>query len=268
MERLRLLCAFGAGNRYLSVYIDPSDPCGSYDRLLHDDKLAGDRYASALRRLSDMQMNSILETCRRYRIKIVTPDDDGFPEQLLNIDCPPLLLFVLGDLAPFNNAYSAAIVGCREPVDYSLAVAGCFSGFLAQKGVAIISGFARGIDTAAHTAAIRSGGITAAVLGCGVLCDYPKGTMPFRKEISEHGAVISEYLPTERPAREHFRVRNRLISGLADCVIVAEASPKSGALNTATHAAEQGREVYVIPPSNIFAERFAGQSGLLEDGAD
>ena len=131
----------------------------------------------------------------------------------------------------------------------------------------MVSGFARGIDTAAHEGALAVEGSTVAVLGCGILHDYPRGTMRRKAEIAQRGAVISEYLPTSTPLAENFKVRNRLITGLADCVLVAEAGERSGSLNSAGHAANQGKELFVLPPHDIFSPSFKGQTALLEDGA-
>ena len=105
------------------------------------------------------------------------------------------------------------------------------------------------------------------MLGCGILHDYPRGTMRRKAEIAQRGAVISEYLPTSSPLAENFKVRNRLITGLADCVLVAEAGERSGSLNSAGHAADQGKELFVLPPHDIFSPSFKGQTALLEDGA-
>jgi len=184
------------------------------------------------------------------------------------LDEVPLMLFVFGDISCVKDTCAAAVVGSRKPSEYSESIARAFAGELASKKAAIISGFAKGIDTAAHRAAIDTGGVTVAVLGCGLLYDYPKGTMRFKKEIAERGAVISEYMPTEEPEKPYFLVRNRLISGLSECTLVVEASRRSGALNTAQHAAQQGKDVFVIPPHDLLSERYLGQSGLLYDGAE
>lgn len=268
IERLKLLSVFGAGNHLLKEYISDGDPCGSYDRLLHDDAIAEDKYAKALRRLSDRQFESVQERCTEHGIRILTPDDGDFPQRLLDLEEPPLLLFVYGDISCLRDKHAVAVVGSRKPSEYSVSVTRAFAGELASRKAVIISGFARGIDTAAHRAALDVGGATVAVLGSGTLYDYPKGTMRFKKEIAERGAVISEYLPTEEPDKPYFIVRNRLISGLADCTLVAEASKRSGALNTAWHAAQQGKDVFVIPPHDLLSEQYLGQSGLLYDGAE
>lgn len=267
IERMKLLSAFGAGNYLYTQYISESDPLGSYQKMMSDRQFDDDQYAKALRRLSDGQFIGILDTCRRYGISLVTPDDDSFPQALKNIDEPPILLFVLGDISLLKERPAAAVVGCRRPSDYSVRVTNYFAGELAKRGAAIISGFANGVDTAAHTAAMYAGSVTAAVLGCGLLYDYPKGKQSLKADIARHGAVISEYFPTQQPQSAYFKVRNRLIAGLSDCVIVTEASSHSGALNTASHALDQGKDIFVCPPHDIFMEQFAGQTELLADGA-
>ena len=267
VERLKLLSVFGAGNHLYTEYISESDPLGSYRRMMTDSRLDGDSFAMALRRLTDGQFEGIFDVCRRYGISIVAPDDEAFPDMLKHLDVPPILLFVMGDISLFKGIPSAAVVGCREPSDYSVRVTEYFAGELAKRGAAIISGFANGVDTAAHEAAMYAGSVTAAVLGCGLLYDYPKGKQSLKKEIARHGAVVSEYFPTQRPQKNYFKVRNRLIAGLSDCVIVTEANSHSGALNTASHALDQGRDIYVCPPHDIFSDRYAGQAGLLSDGA-
>lgn len=264
---LRITYAFGAANVKTWQYIDINKPLESLERLLSNSALQTNVYVRSLRSVSNAQLDGIAETCERNGIEIVTPQDGDYPEKLRGLPDPPSVLFVLGDISVINDMPSAAIVGARDCCEYSKAAAAHFSEELSRRGVSVISGFARGIDQAAHTAALSAGGVTAAVLGSGILYDYPRGSMRLKREIARCGAVISEYLPTARPAAENFKVRNRLITGLADCVLVVEAGERSGALNSAYHAAEQGREVFVLPPANIFDPNFKGQTGLLRDGA-
>lgn len=265
---LKISCAFGATNIKKWQYIDINAPYESMQRLLSDPTLHDDVYVRALKRLSNEQVDTIIGVCERNNIAIVTPSDWDYPDFLRQTANPPVVLFVLGDLGRLKNIPSAAIVGARECCDYSASVAAYFAEQMAKRGVNIVSGFARGIDSAAHTAALSAGGVTTAVLGCGILHDYPRGTMNLKREIARHGAVISEYLPTSKPAGENFKIRNRLITGLADCVLVVEAGERSGSLNSANHAAEQGKELFVVPPRDIFSSAFRGQSGLLKDGAN
>ena len=163
---------------------------------------------------------------------------------------------------------TVAIVGKREPDLYSQNVSKNFAEQLVKSASAnIISGFAKGIDRASHFGAMNAGGLTTAVLGCGILYDYPYKSYDIKQQIARHGAVVSEYLPMTAPDRNSFKVRNRLISGMADCVLIVQAGSRSGALNTASHAAEQSKEVFVIPPANIYSECYEGQMQLLREGA-
>lgn len=265
---LKISCAFGATNMKKWQYIDINAPYESLQTLLSDSALHDDVYVRMIRNLSSEQLDAVIGVCERNNIVIVTPSDRDYPDFLREISNPPAVLFVLGDLGHLKNIPSAAIVGARECCDYSKSAAAYFAEQMAKRGVNIISGFARGIDSAAHAAALSAGGITTAVLGSGILYDYPRGTMRLKHEIARHGAVISEYLPTSKPAGENFKIRNRLITGLSDCVLVVEAGERSGSLNSANHAAEQGKELFVVPPRDIFSPAFRGQSGLLRDGAN
>jgi DNA processing protein len=260
--------AFGATNIKKWNYIDIDKPVESVERLLSNNTLQNDAYIRALKSVSSLQIDATIDICERHGISIYTPDSEDYPEHFRRIANPPAVLFVLGSLAAIKDMPAAAIVGARDCCEYSGRVAAYFAEELAKNGVNIVSGFARGVDSAAHTAALSVGGVTTAVLGSGILYDYPRGTMSVKREIARHGAVISEYLPTSNPAGENFKVRNRLITGLSDCVIVAEAGARSGSLNSANHAAEQGKELFVVPPRDIFDPSFRGQLGLLRDGAN
>ena len=209
----------------------------------------------------------ILNFCRQNSISIITLESEDYPVKLMNTDCPPAVIYCLGNIQTLNAQMSAAIVGARNACSYSMECADFFAQRLAENDVLIVSGFANGIDSAAHYGAIRAGGNTAAVLGSGILYDYPKNKFQLKYEIAAHGAVISEYPPLEPAQPEYFKIRNRIISGLSDGVLVVEAGKKSGAINTVSHALEQGREVYVIPPHDIFDRSFDGQSLLIKDGA-
>ncbi len=265
-EWLRLHLAFGVTNAKKWEYIDIKRPSESLKAWLSFGALRDDVYVRKYKSLSSEQLDSIIDVCERHGILILTPESERYPKSLLEIANPPSVLFVLGDAKALSSV-CVAVVGARECCEYSAAAAGRFAYELADAGLAVVSGFARGTDSAAHEGALEAEGTTIAVLGNGILYDYPHGSMPLKRRIAQSGAVISEYLPTAKPAAENFKVRNRLLSGLCDCVLVTEASSRSGALNTAGHAAEQGKEVFVVPPSDLFDERFLGQSALLRDGA-
>lgn len=265
---LRISIAFGAGNFVKWQYIDRLAPEQSLYRLLHDAAFDNDKYVKRLRRITDEQVESILRICDKNSIDVITISDKDFPDGLRYIPDPPALLFVKGKITAVNKRASCAVIGTRKACEYSLYAAKRFAFELARDyDVNIVSGFAAGSDAAAHSGAIEANGCTTAVLGCGILHDYPKGSYLLKKKIAENGAVISEYLPTAQPAKGNFKIRNRLLTGLSDCLLIVEASSESGALNTAGHAAEQGKELFVIPPRDIFSERFAGQAGLISDGA-
>lgn len=209
----------------------------------------------------------IYNYCENNGIHAVTLECNEYPARLKEIDCPPAVLYFRGNLSALNVSKSVAVVGARKACDYSVKIADVFSKSLAENNTAIISGFANGIDTAAHRACLSADGITVAVLGCGIEYDYPKGKSELKKLISQKGAVISEYPPLTRPAPDNFRIRNRIIAGLSKAILVVQAGRKSGSLNTVSHGLEQGKDIYVIPPRDIFSADFAGQTLLLKDGA-
>lgn len=264
-----LSIAFSPANKrlwdVLSYYDDMSEMCA--DLMNRQCGYVTHKESEQIAYCSLSQAEEIERYCHKRGIYIMTRDDPLYPERLKNIDCPPVVLFCRGDLQCLSQKKSVAVVGSREASNYSLAVAQEFSAYLACQGVTVISGFAVGIDTAAHTAAMNTGGKTVAVLGCGIEYDYPKNTMGFRKSVSSHGAVISEYFPQAKPVPENFKVRNRIVSALSDGVLVVQAGTKSGTLNTVNHAMSQGKEVFVIPPHDILCTDYAGQSALLRDGA-
>ena len=198
-------------------------------------------------------------------VKTVSIGDTHYPENLRNIYNPPDEIFVKGDfLARDNDAI--AIVGTRRPTYYGLRQAEKFSYELALRGLTIISGLARGIDTAAHKGALKAGGRTIAVLGNGHNYIYPPENKKLYSEIENKGIIISEYPPETPPLKANFPRRNRIISGLSRGVIVIEAPLKSGALITSNFALEQNREVFAIP-GNVDSSKSAGSNKLIKDGA-
>ncbi|MBQ2581785.1 MAG: DNA-protecting protein DprA, partial [Ruminococcus sp.] len=159
------------------------------------------------------------------------------------------------------------IIGARDASEDSLRICSDFTRQLAAKGTVIVSGFAAGIDRCAHKACIDAHGRTIAVLGCGIGFDYPFGSLELQELIRNNGVVISEFPPLSKPVRENFPRRNRLIAALSEKLLVVQASGRSGCLNTVSHALEQGKEVYVIPPHDIRSPLYQGQCALIRDGA-
>lgn len=197
--------------------------------------------------------------------EIITRDSAEFPEALRDIYSPPGALFIEGEMREADRL-AVAIVGMRRPTDYGRRMARELAGALAARGIAIVSGMARGIDAEAHRAALDAGGRTIAVLGCGLAENYPADHGALRREIASSGAVISEFHLRAHPRKENFPRRNRLISGLALATIVVEAAQRSGALLTARLALEQGREVMAVP-GPVHTGKSAGCHHLIRQGA-
>jgi len=189
----------------------------------------------------------------------------AYPENLREIASPPPRLYVRGTLAE-RDALAIAIVGSRAATPYGLAMAERLAADLAARGVTIVSGLARGIDSAAHRGALRVGGRTIAVLGSGVDVIYPPENRRLARDIEAHGAVVSQFAPGTRPLPGYFPARNRVIAGLALAVVVVEAAEQSGSLITAGFAGEMGREVMAVP-GLVTSAQSAGAHRLIQDGA-
>ncbi len=201
----------------------------------------------------------------REKIRVVPFYSEEFPALLREIPSPPILLYIKGKLPP-RPWKSIAIVGARNPSPYGRFTAERLSRDLSSRGITIVSGMARGIDTHAHRSALKAGGITLAVLGSGLLHPYPAENRPLMDEISGAGAVISEYPLFTPPWRYNFPRRNRIISGLSAGVVVVEARRRSGALITAALSLEQGREIFAVP-GKIDSPLSEGTNQLIQEGA-
>ncbi|PXF58829.1 MAG: DNA-protecting protein DprA [Deltaproteobacteria bacterium] len=188
-----------------------------------------------------------------------------YPPFLNEIQNPPTLLHGIGDPSSLKKR-AVAVVGSRYPSSYGLDVTRMLSSELVQHGYTVVSGLALGIDTASHDAALRSGGNTIAVKGCGIDVAYPKQNTGLVRRIADHGAVITELPPGSFPEARNFPIRNRIISGLSYGVVIVEANMKSGSLITASCALDQGREVMAVPGS-IYSYRSSGTHWLIKQGA-
>lgn len=208
----------------------------------------------------------ILTTCRLNSWQVITPDDDNYPRRLYEIDNPPAALYVSGTLPDIDSSVVIGIVGTRKASDYAVKAADVMSRGIAQLGAVVVSGGALGVDTAAHNAAVLSGGKTVAVLGCGLGTKYLMENKPLRDSVAANGALVTEFQPFTKASRYTFPIRNRIISGLSLGVLVVEAGIKSGSLITAHYAAEQGRDVYAVPCS-ILEPEYAGTNKLIDEGA-
>ncbi len=221
------------------------------------------RVALARQKMEDAPQ--IEERLHRMGAAIIPFEDPRYPVLLKQIDDPPGALFVRGDLLE-QDQYSIAIVGSRRPRPYGMQMAGKVAGDLVRAGFVIVSGGARGIDASAHEAALSAGGRTISVLGCGIDLCYPPEHKDLFARIAEQGAVVSEFPLGAAPEAWRFPRRNRIISGLSKGVIVCDAAEDSGALITATCAAEQNRDVFAVP-GNVDSGNNRGAHRLLKEGA-
>jgi len=197
--------------------------------------------------------------------RVVMASDSEYPELLRQIPGPPFGIFVLGTLPKAKQA--VAVVGTRRATAEGARMAREIAAGLARAGVVVVSGLALGIDAAAHAGCVAEGGRTIAVLAGGVGQIYPRENERLAREIIElGGAIVSEYPPKAEPFPSRFLERNRITSGLAAAVVIVEAPQRSGALSTAGHAAEQGREIFVVP-GPVKSTQYAGSFALIRDGA-
>lgn len=213
------------------------------------------------------QLREIISYCCGHNIGIVGFNDTDYPPRLRGIYDPPVLLFCKGELGLLTSDVIVSVVGARNPSEYSVNTAKKICTALAKSGIAVASGFAVGTDITAHLSAVRSGGKTIAVLGSGIGYEYPAENSRYIDEVAANGLFISEYFPNSSANRHNFPARNRILSGIAMGTVVVEASERSGSLNTASNAVSQGRDLWVIPPHDIFDPRYDGNKLLLRDGA-
>lgn len=214
-----------------------------------------------------------LEELKRKEIQVVSPGDENYPESLNNIADPPICLYVKGNVKMLNRVQHDkkplffSIVGTRTPTPYGEQVAYKLSRELAEAGLVIVSGLARGIDTIAHKGCLDAKGVTIAVLGCSVDRIYPaENFYLYRKIIENKGAIVSEVPPGVSVMKELFSQRNRIISGLSKGVLVVEGSDRSGTLITARFAAEQGKDLFAVP-GPIMSTKSTAPNYLIQNGA-
>ena len=207
----------------------------------------------------------ILRRCYDLGISLLTWQDAAYPQLLRSLEDPPVVLYYRGLLPDFSGL-SIAVVGTRGASAYGLAQARHLGYGLGRCGCTLVSGGAKGIDTAALEGALTGGGPVVCVLGGGVDVVYPASNRSLFQDVAQRGCLLSEYPPGTRPKPEHFPVRNRIISGLCQGVVVVEAPEKSGALITANWALDQGRDVFALP-GNLGVANFGGNLRILREGA-
>ncbi|MBN2483361.1 MAG: DNA-processing protein DprA [Candidatus Omnitrophica bacterium] len=247
-----------AGNRDLLRTVQDKDAWGEFPFLTEKER----------ERLKGLQRQDFvkneLQRAQESNVQIIDFYSEEYPQLLREIPHPPVVLYVQGSPAVISKL-CIGIVGTRLPTFYGIEMAKKFSYALASLGLIVVSGLARGIDTAAHLGAL-AGGDTIAVLGCGLNYRYPKENESLAARISERGAVISEFALEERPRREYFPRRNRIISGVSRGVLVVQAADRSGALITARYALEQNREVFALP-GDVNSSKSRGTNKLIKQGA-
>jgi DNA processing protein len=236
-------------------------PTAVFDRLMDmhwpdDPNHRSDVYARA---------RAAIDRGQTRRIAPIAWNNPVYPVALTTIADPPPVLWMQGSSAAFDRP-AVAIVGARAASAYGLSVAERLAADLAARGLAIVSGLARGVDSAAHRGALSAGGVTLGIMGSGVDVVYPPEHASLARDMQQDGGVVSELVPGTPPLPQFFPMRNRIISGLSRAVVVIEAGEKSGSLITARCALEQGRDVLAVP-GNVLSGRNRGAHALLKDGA-
>lgn len=266
---LALKAVRGVGNRLFLRLVDRFGSPENVFKAKRNDLLSvegvGESLASSIVDLKPpKEVLRDLELVEKHGVRMVTFSDSDYPMLLREIYDPPPFLYLFGNLQP--DSINVAIVGSRNATPYGRTVTKRLSADLATRGLTIVSGMARGIDTAAHMGALSGGGNTVAVLGCGLGTVYPPENRRLFEKVRQNGAVISEFPFLASPEAHHFPARNRIISGLCVGTVIVEATHKSGSLITAKLAAEQGREVFAVPGS-ITSFKSTGTHSLIKQGA-
>ena len=263
------LCSIpGIGEKTITILLDyfktPKRIHGASEAELSI-LLKGKQLESILHRQKTWQLQEEFKILKKKEISVVFRGEEKYPERLSQIPDAPFSLFYKGRL-PEENKLSVAVIGARECSGYGEYVATELGKYLGEQGIQIISGMARGIDGISQMAALEAGGSSFGVLGCGVDVCYPKSNKRLYERLKECGGVLSGYVPGAVPAAGNFPPRNRIVSGLADALVVVEARGKSGTLITVDMALEQGKEVFVVP-GRITDRLSDGCNRLLTQGA-
>ncbi len=262
---------FGAGNERLwtamKCFGEPDTAYWELCRNNHGLKL-NQKELSNIKSVSLENCLKLIDVYNSRGFSVTGFSSPEYPDYLRNIYNPPAVLFYKGDIECLNRMPAITIVGARRSSNQSLMIAERISSELAQNGFVIVSGFARGTDIHSHLGAIRAGCPTVCVMGCGLDIDYPKENFIYRDSVLKNGGVfISEYPLGTPPLQQNFPKRNRILSGVSRGVVIVEAGEKSGSLITAELAVEQNREVFCVPPADIYDRRYAGNIRFLRDGA-
>lgn len=264
-----LLLVFGVGNRKIWKVLEHYETPQTAYTALQTEKLPflKEQELRSIQTVTMEQVEKIIQNCKEKQIAIVCFDDENYPEQLRQIYNPPIVLFYQGQLSLLADYPALTVVGTRNPSSYSIQTADLLCRCLAKSGMLLVSGFAVGVDSVAHRAALFSGGKTVAVMGCGLDVPYPKVNASAKKYIIRNGLLLTEFLPGTVPARQNFPMRNRVLAGVSSGTLVIQAPIGSGALITAEQAMEQGKPVFCLPPADIFDNQYVGVVKYLREGA-
>jgi len=212
-------------------------------------------------------MDEVIEECNSRGIKLLALGEKNYPKLLREIYNPPVLLFYSGSLKCLERL-SVTAVGARKVTPYIEKITTRICSDLSESGVTIVSGMADGVDSAAIKGCLKNGNPAVGVLACGMLYDYPRGTLPLRQSIILNGGLIlTELLPNVSPNPDYFDARNRIMAGLSKGTVVFQADKASGSIITANHAVREGRDVFCVPPPDIMDKNYSGVVELLRDGA-
>lgn len=276
MEEIRcllwLVMVFGAGSpriwKALHRYGSPQKAVEVLQKPESDAALhLPEHTLRRIRQTGEAQVEEMLARCEKLRLSILWYGDEAYPPQLLSIVNPPVLLLYQGDSSLLQEHLLLTIVGTRNPSPYSLQVEKTICHDLVQMGFVPVTGYAVGIDITANRCALEADKPSIALMGCGLDVAYPQPHANLKYEIARRGLILSEFLPGTSPAPSNFPLRNRVLSGLSMGTFVIQAPARSGALITAENAMEQGRDVFCIPPADIFDKRYMGVIKYLRDGA-
>ena len=213
------------------------------------------------------KIDRLIDYCNKRSISICSIGSKEYPKILAEIYDPPVVLYYRGDLSCLDDL-SLTFVGAREATSYIIKLCSRISRDISKLGITLVSGMAHGVDECVHMSCVNSGTKTVGVLACGIEYDYPFGSKQLREKIIMNGgAYMTELLPNIAPSREYFNPRNRILAGLTRGTAVFQAGVESGSLITASYAVEEGRDVFCVPPPDIFDPRYEGVIGFLEDGA-
>lgn len=264
-----LQLGLGAGNpavaKILDAGVDAQQVYKMTDQEMYSIGLT-EKDVHRLRRVKPADVIQVAKRCQTFQIEMLTPDMTEFPQKLMNLYAPPAVLYVKGNPHNLQLPVNITVVGTRTCTKYGYQAAFHLSEGLASCGIGVVSGLARGIDSAAHKGALHTDGITIGIAACGLDVDYPYENTGMKRKILERGTLLSEYCPGTPPFGGNFPIRNRLLAGLSLGVLVAEAGHHSGAMITARYALEQGKDVFAVP-NNIFEMSAAGANELIRQGA-